>query len=71
MKQDNRNHCVPWNSALTECLHLKNDGFNCVIYGFYRGEYGINAYPQDIKVSRLGILKDKEYIWKAMRHSET
>lgn len=46
---------------------LKSDGFNCVVYGYDRGKYDINAYPPGIKVSRLGILKDKEYFWKAVK----
>lgn len=46
---------------------LKSDGFNCVVYGYDRDKYDINAYPPGIKVSRLGILKDKEYYWKAVK----
>ena len=46
---------------------LKSDGFNCVVYGYDRGKYDVNAYPQDVKVSHLGVLKDNEYVGKAVK----
>jgi len=46
---------------------LRDYGFNCVVYGYDRGKYDINAYPQDVIVSHLGVLKDNEYICKAIK----
>ena len=46
---------------------LREYGFNCVVYGYDRGKYDINAYPKDVKVVHLGLLKDNEYVGKAIK----
>ncbi len=46
---------------------IKDYGFNCVVYGYDRGKYDINAYPQDVNVFHLGVLKDNEYAGKAIK----
>ena len=53
--------CIKRVTSLKEC------GFNCIVYGYDRGKYDINTYPQDVKVTRLGILKDNEYLGKATK----
>ena len=74
MKQQNNSKTIVFLAmALSQprCIKrvssLKSDGFNCVVYGYDRGKYDINAYPQDVKVSHLGILKDNEYVGKAVK----
>lgn len=46
---------------------LRGYGFNCVVYGYDRGKYDINSYPDDISVTNLGQLKDHEYFGKAFK----
>ena len=46
---------------------LRDYGFNCVVYGYDRGKYDINDYPQDVTVSHLGVLKDNEYVYKVSK----
>ena len=46
---------------------FKEYGFNCVVYGYDRGKYDINSYPQDVQVSHIGFLKDNEYFGKAFK----
>lgn len=49
---------------------LCNYGFNCIVYGYKRGNYDVNNYPKNIAVNNLGVLKNKDYgrklikIWK-------
>ena len=46
---------------------LKEYGFDCEVFGYDRGKYDVNAYPQDVKVTNLGTLKDNEYVGKAIK----
>jgi hypothetical protein len=46
---------------------LRDYGFSCIVYGYDRGKYDINDYPLNVKVYHLGILKDNEYVGKAIK----
>ena len=45
---------------------LNDYGFKCVVCGYDRGKYDVNAYPHDVEVTNIGLLKDNEY-WRKAR----
>lgn len=73
MNQPNNKSIVFLAMALSQprCIKrvesLKDYGFNCIVYGYDRGKYDINTYPKDVNVFHLGILKDNEYVGKAIK----
>ena len=44
-----------------------DDGFECHVYGYDRGKYDINVYPEGVKVFNLGIVRDREYFHKIIK----
>ena len=44
-----------------------NMGFRCWVYGYKRGKYDINGYPSGIKVEELDTLKERDYLYKAIK----
>ncbi len=53
--------------CIKRVISFKEDGFNCIVYGYDRGKYDINSYPSDISVTNLGKLEDHEYLGKSIK----
>lgn len=45
-----------------------DDGFDCDVYGYDRGKYDVNTYPEGVKLVKFGVLEDGgNYIKKAIK----
>lgn len=41
-----------------------NAGYKCIVYGYDRGVYDVNSYPEEVEVRKLGTLDNGEYLRK-------
>ena len=40
---------------------LMNAGYHCIVYGYRRGLYDVNDFPEGIEVNVLGEIKNGDY----------
>lgn len=53
--------------CIKRVISFKERGFECQVYGYDRGKYDINSYPEDISVTNLGQLEDNKYLGKSIK----
>ena len=53
--------------CIKRVISFKERGFECHVYGYDRGKYDINSYPEDISVTNLGHLEDNKYLGKSIK----
>lgn len=41
-----------------------NAGYRCIVYGYDRGVYDVNCYPEGVEIHKLGTLDNGEYLNK-------
>ena len=47
--------------CIKRVISFKNAGFHCIVYGYRRGIYDVNAFPDDIQVHDFGQVKNRDY----------
>ena len=40
---------------------FRDAGYHCIVYGYYRGIYDVNDFPNDIEVKIIGSIKNGDY----------
>lgn len=53
--------------CIKRVISFKERGFECQVFGYDRGKYDINSYPEDVSVTNLGRLEDNKYFWKSIK----
>ena len=51
-------HSLSQPRCIKRVLSLRQAGFECVVYGYNRGNYDVNAFPDDIPVNVLGVMQN-------------
>lgn len=47
--------------CIKRVVSFKQAGFRCIVYGYRRGIYDVNDFPNDIEVHDLGQVKNRDY----------
>lgn len=53
--------------CIKRVISFKDRGFECQVFGYDRGKYDINSYPEDVSVTNLGRLEDNKYFRKSIK----
>ena len=51
-------HALSQPRCIKRVTSLQQAGFECAVYGYNRGNYDINTYPETIKVKVLGSMEN-------------
>lgn len=51
-------HALSQPRCIKRVVSLQRAGFECVVYGYNRGNYDVNSFPEDIEVNVLGVMEN-------------